>query len=463
MTRGADAKAHIDPHPASWRGLLDSAAQPDIESRTFRAQLGLPAQTPLFLTGHQSTFWHPGILAKYFAAEAASSSLGGAVAWLVVDQDAQDFGALDIPAADQGGLLRRQTLRLSPPPPVDAAAASCASFDPLPTGAASAQPALESVGAGIEAVAERLRKHRGEPSAARQVGLAVSDLISELIPSRPVIFATDLRRTELMQRLIERMRQAPREMADAYNAAVADHPEARVAALQVDGARIELPLWRLRRGTPRARVWSNDTGLDTVDDLAPRALLMTGMLRMAGCELFIHGRGGGIYDRITDAWLGAWLGTTLAPTVVVSADLTLPLGNSGVAAKEVARAKWKVHRALHDPAIVGDREAAAAKQAWLARIAQASAQGNSPAPLYRDMHRALEEFRAKHADEIGALQKSADQIEREYANAAIAGDRAWAFPLYERAALEGLREQIRCSFGFKSSHDMTPTVVSRPI
>lgn len=462
MSGGDQAKVWIDPNAASWGGLVGTAEQTDIESQTFRAQMGLPPQTPLILTGHQATFWHPGILAKYFAAEAAARAFGGAVAWLVVDQDAQDFGAIEIPALTEGGLLRRQTVRLGPPPPIDAAAASCASFAPQPGGAALGKPALGSIQSGIAAITERLRERRGEATAARQVGLAVADLISDLVPRRPVFFATDLQRTNLMQRLVERMRQAPLEMAEAYNAALAAHPEARVAALQIDGDRVELPLWRLRPGAPRARVWSDDAALDTPDQLAPRALFMTGMLRMAGCELFIHGRGGGLYDRITDAWLGAWLDAKLAPTAVVSADLALPLGGSGVSEQDVARAKWAAHRALHDPETVGDREAAAAKRAWLARIADARASGADSSAPYRDMHRALEQYRAQHEGSIQALRDAAAKAERELANEAIAGERAWAFPLHTRAALEALRDQLFASFGVETRGGCESAAVSRP-
>ena len=45
---------------------------------------------------------------------------------------------------------------------------------------------------------------------------------------------------------------------------------------------------------------------------------MTGMARLAACDLFVHGTGGGIYDTITEAWFREWLGVELAPTIAVT-------------------------------------------------------------------------------------------------------------------------------------------------
>ncbi len=39
------------------------------------------------MTGHQSGFWHPGILSKYIAADAVASAIDGASAAVVVDHD----------------------------------------------------------------------------------------------------------------------------------------------------------------------------------------------------------------------------------------------------------------------------------------------------------------------------------------------------------------------------------------
>jgi hypothetical protein len=463
MSAPADASVLIEPEPATWRGLVASGPKPCSESQEFRSQMGLPSGTPLIVTGHQATVWHAGILAKYFAAEAVARGVGGEVGWLVVDQDAQDFGGVDIPVSDGAGLLRRQTIRLAPPPLQDAATASCPAFEPNPSPAAPGTGVAPSIGPGIEAITQALRSHREQPNAARQVAMAVADLVGALVPRRPMVYATDMARTSLMARLVHRMLESPLAMAEAYNAAVAAHPEARMAALRVDGQRAELPLWKLTATGPRMRVWSDEVDIVRLQALAPRALLMTGMMRLAGCELFIHGRGGGIYDTITEQWFSSWLGVTLAPTVVVSADLRLPLGFVDVSAKAVAEAKWRAHRAMHDPGVVGALDAATEKNGWLARIGDARSTGGDSDALYREMHRALERFRGRYAGPLRDLREAAARAERAHANAAIAGDRTWAFPLHERPAIESLRDRIFEAFDTGQVRADAPgALVSRP-
>lgn len=437
----------LEPEPAQWSGLIRLREVPSAAAKQFRTQFGLLSHAPLIMTGHQATLWHPGILAKYFAAEGAAGAIGAEVAWVVADQDERDFGALDVPTRDASGALHRLTLRLAPSPPANAAAASCPAFNPIHPALPRSGTSPASVQLGLASIVEHLNRHRGEASAGRQVAGAVADLVAELIPRRTHVFATDLSKTHLMRDLVEQMRREPLAMAAAYNEAVAAYTEARVAPLQVDDNRVELPLWRLRSGSARSRIWSDDGGLSDLSDLAPRALLMTAILRLAGCELFIHGRGGGAYDLITDRWIGAWLGASLAPTVIVSADLTLPLDDLGASAKQVAAAKWRVHRAAHDPAIVNDTVAAAEKQELVVQIADARRSGNDPRHLYVEMHRRLDRYRAQHAASLSALSDAADAMQSSLANAAIATDRTWAFPLHERSSLLQLRDRILSAFG----------------
>ena len=103
----------IEPSPASWPGL--------IESREQRPVLGQPMQhwrsitrlellgrsfSMVVATGHQAGFWHPGILAKYLALDAAGESLRAeALVELLVDQDVNDLRRLRVPVFDSEGVL----------------------------------------------------------------------------------------------------------------------------------------------------------------------------------------------------------------------------------------------------------------------------------------------------------------------------------------------------------------------
>lgn len=419
----------------------------------FRRELGLPDRGRIVMTGHQCSVWHPGILAKYVACDRMVGATGGgagaaersegsydSAAWLWVDQDSDETHTLRVPVRENGRLVAREW-RLKPAPSVDVAAASMPAFEPAPF---VGEPALASVRDGVGAIIIALRRHTDEPNAARQVAAGVTELMAPYLghPRPPAVFATEMMRTSLGAALIARMRDDPRGCVEHYNRAVLANPGARVATLGVgDGeGGAELPMWWLAPGSARRRVFARDLreGLIGLGSLAPRALLMTGMARFGACDLFIHGRGGGLYDGITEAWFGAWLGVGLAPTRVVSADLLLPLRAERVSERDVARAAWRAHRAGHDPGVLGDAPGANLKRKLLAEIEARRHAGESPAETYRAMHRALEAYRQSRRAELDALGGEVERVRRGLSEARVATDRTWAFPFYDAGALRGL-------------------------
>ena len=54
-------------------GDLPPGAVEEVRPKVLREQLGLPVHGPVIMTGHQAEFWHPGILAKYLACDAAGA------------------------------------------------------------------------------------------------------------------------------------------------------------------------------------------------------------------------------------------------------------------------------------------------------------------------------------------------------------------------------------------------------
>src|SRR5205823_2691827 len=152
-------------------------------------------------------------------------------------------------------------------------------------------------------------------------------------------------------------------------AAVAWHPTVGIRPLLADEVqdRWELPLWWLPPGREREHVYAEDLGRIPIAELAPKALMMTGLMRLAGCDLFIHGLGAaGLvepgrvvegYDVITGEWLAAWLGpeASIAPIVMVTASFLLPLLDRPLPTlHDSARATWLAHHARHDPIALRD-------------------------------------------------------------------------------------------------------------
>jgi hypothetical protein len=235
---------------------------------------------------------------------------------------------------------------------------------------------------------------------------------------------------------------------ESYNAAVGERPAAGVRPLAADPARgrWELPLWRIAAGEPRAAVYiERGQALDPARH-GPRALLMTGLLRAAGCDLFIHGTGGGIYDQISERWLGRWLGMTLAPSAVVSATLRLDLGLGGMTPGRAQAAVALAHRARHDPALLGDPDAAARKRELVQRIDALERGDPARAPLFARMHRALEEARAGAGERLAALDRSADAAAALLRSRDALEDRTWSCVLPQPAAIARLCERVAARF-----------------
>jgi len=412
----------------------------------FRRQVGLPLDKPIVMTGHQAMIWGPGVLAKFIACEAAAQSLGGAAAWIVPDQDEARHGALRVPVRTSDGALETQTLTIDEPPP-RAAAASCPPFLP-PASASSIEPALPSVAEGLDRTLAALAERSGEPTAATQVQTAVEDLLSPLAAPAPTLLASRLHETDLFAELVERLRQDARRAARSYNDAVAARPEADLAPLLCGrgGGRCELPLWRLAFGEPRRPVFAETIGEVPLEQLAPRALLMTGLLRLAGCDLFIHGTGGAAYDRATETWFQDWLGEDLAPQVVATATLTLPLPEASMAPEAASKAAWRAHHARHHPAALGDEEKEREKMRLVEAIRQAKARGEDPAELFRDMHELLTAQREEHAPELERLDRDARRARAAATSRDVAQDRTWPFPWHAQEDLSRLDRAVRDAF-----------------
>lgn len=441
----------IRPDATAWpmliAGALDRITD---EHRRFRTQLGLPHDATIIMSGHQAEFWHPGILAKYFALNAAAEVTGAHPVWLTVDQDSGAPWRVRFPIVEteNGGprLDVRELGTTSAPLQGDIPTGCMAPFEPGLPQTSAAEPFVSE---GVRAIERALNAHRSAPTAAAQVAGALDDLVAPLTRVAPALFASLLPKTDAFAMLVDRMERDPRSCTIAYNTAVERFPIAALRKLgfEDERRRYELPLWRIEFGKPRRHVFSDELASIPRDQLAPKALLMTGLVRWLGCELFIHGLGGGKYELVTDDWFARWLPEAHpAPAVVASATLTLPLTIEVPAEREIARAAWASHRALHDPGMVGDTDAAEAKMALVRSIAAARGAGADARIKYVGMHAVLGKYRNRHANEIELARDKAARLAARRVEARIAADRTWAFPLYPRDQLAALGDRAHRAF-----------------
>lgn len=421
----------IDPRLRDWSPPGTPIPE---RSRRFRHELALPTDRPVVMTGHQPGLWHAGILAKFLAARALANRSGAAAAWCVPDMDATEPTVVRLPepgGAPPGRWSARTVELLAGRGPIEAV--PLASRPPGEVADGCPEP--------LSDYADRLRAHAGEPDAARQAQRAAEDLHRSrlaLTPDAPTVYATPMARTALFSEIVHRMRRDPAACVRAYNAAVRARKDAGARELELSPARVELPLWRLRPGEPRQPVTA-DT-LDGPGTLVPRALLFTGLLRLAACDLYIHGTGGAEYDAASEAWLNTWLGEPIAPAMVISATVLLDLGVPRATPADLARAVWRAHHARHNPALLGDRAAGEAKRALLERLGRADPPAR-PA-LFRELHDLLAESRRTNTPALSELDRRVDAVRAALADAALARDRTWPWLLHPPAVLEALNRRI---------------------
>lgn len=413
-----------------------------------RLALGLPAARAVIMSGHQAELWHPGIAAKAFAMTHIAHACAGASAWVHVDQDANDPTRIAYPTRD----LRMGTWAVS-----SQTASAKAS---LP--ATGSRPALReasvvpadvhpSVKTSYDRMREAILRRADTASLAAQFAELAFEPLSGLAQVDVPFMATQLASTPAFAEAVALMRADPHACAETYNAAAAGVPAARLRALHISEQRVELPLWRVRTGMARLPVFASDLDRIPAHELAPRALLMTALLRACACEVFIHGTGGGVYDQATDAWWHAWMQRcrgslrelSLAPTAVVTATRRLTFPGAHVPEPEaIDHTVWLAHRALHDPHAAGDDTLITRKQELVAAIASAPRRSGERRALYRQMHSHIAQMRTQRQSHIENLAKAAANAVASREVAAVVHARTWPCAVYPRGVLEELSYTI---------------------
>lgn len=446
ITTGPSQSVTLDPPAEAWATILRTDPV-DRESLTFRQQLALPADRPIVMAGHQPGFWHAGILAKLLAANALARRTDAAVAWLVVDQDEGSPSHMPLPALDDRGRLRR--LDWSATPGIGGLPLAMPARTPQRPELPKGWTLPDAIVPRIDAIIDALRAHKDAPNAAVQHTRAAFDLLAPAVPTPRVVYASDMVPTDLFASLLERIAKRPQPVHSLFNDATAQHLDAGVRPLRTDGDSVELPISRLDRGN-RVPVYDRDLAHTPSESILPRGLLMSGLARLAACDLFVHGTGGRAYEPINDRWLGRWLDrgpdAELAPFVTATADAYLDFAGEPVTADEAAEAAWRAHHARHHPAETDDPARQAERDRLVAAIAAAPRKSAERARLFDALQSLLNEHRRAHADDLGTLAQRAETLAQAASDHDVRTDRTWAAVLHDPATLASLRDTIDARF-----------------
>lgn len=411
---------------ARWRALM-------------QRELGLP-EGLVIGTGHQPEWWHPGIMAKFLWAAESARGQGASVAWLIVDTDVRDPGELRLPVV-RGGILAQALHRLGPRTAPGTAPAARPARVPAPYDGSAGEPALPCVAEGIAAAHDALLEHADAPDLVAQMTGALLRATPGLEAPAATVRSSRLMGTTLGRALLDRAAADPAACARAFNEAVRLVP--RVARrLEEHGASgPELPIWTADPDGARRPVRAADLARlrDGGAPLWPRAFLTSAIARAALCDRFVHGTGGGTYERATEAFAAAWLGAALPPFDVVSATVRLPFPEDPGAppvTHAARRSRW------FDPQSVGAGPSEWKREA-LARIAALPRRSAARRAAWRAMHEELARIRSAHACGFMELDAQAAADLERARSAAVRADRTWACVLHPRGSVTALAAALR--------------------
>ena len=409
---------------------------PDSESALkAREQLGFPTDRPIITSGHQPIVFHPGIVAKLIALDHWSKETNAHPVWIVPDQDVVDPASIRIPVKNEDGTLNERIIRLGGEP-----------NDSIPSCMLPPIEIADDLPEELIQLGEWIAGYTHEPTLARQFASATTGLLCEELDliEPTIVYASELLDTQAGESLLDQLLDDPRSAISSYNAQAERYPEAGVRPLALTEFKAQLPLWRVdERGRDHASIDLDEPGSFNRKELIPTGLLMTAIMRSAACDLFIHGLGGMDYDQITEHWMRDWIGVDLSPMVGASASVYLDLGIDPNL-PDPQRAVWEAHHARHDPAMLGDRDAAHQKQALIEQIEHARKQADraTASVLFSQLQTLLKQVRTTHRDQIERFDALALASKARSETQKLAMDRTWAFPLYSKSKLLDLKDQI---------------------
>jgi hypothetical protein len=428
--------------------------------RRIRERVLSDADRPAVLMGHQPVFFHPGVWLKYFLLSKLCGINGALGLHCIVDTDATGPVSAEIPTGRDGtprgvgqvGRTTRTLVALADDVPLEAAAVP--SPDAWAAFAGAVRADLGSLGApDLEdrftafAAAEPSVRRGAATLAAYLDGLRRAYETRAGKPRYSELSLSTLAAMPEFQAFALHLLQDPPGLLAAYNGCLDEYRRehhVRSAAnpfpnLVEAGGRVETPFWILHGGRradlfasregsrlilgsaagPVATVPAGPAGLEALAAsgvaLRPKAITLTMFTRLCLGDLFIHGVGGGRYDRVTDPLALRLFGVRLAPYAVATATLHLPLGGG----RDPERERHALERRLMDLRHNPDRHLAAAGEAerrlidekWrLIREVEAMRPGRERREATRRIRETNGQLAATLAPEIARVEAQLDAL-----------------------------------------------------
>ena len=291
----------------------------------------------LVMAGHQPVIFHPGLLCKAESLSKLARNSGAFGVHVVIDTDAGKPCEISWPRVSGDELIIRRAPIAREVGVVNATAAEETLY-----AAQRVVTSAEIRDIFNEMKADLLSMGRvKEVERAREIGIIYERLEGCPIASansiarwsiesrsyREVPLSRLLRDTSLRDVLPLLANDAER-LRMTYNACLEEYRREHAIKnaanpfpnLRVSEGAHELPLW-LIKDNQRHPLWSGARETQPLGEgsyIATRGSLTTMVLRAYCCDLFVHGLGGGKYDRFVNMFTARYLGVELPPFVVAS-------------------------------------------------------------------------------------------------------------------------------------------------
>jgi hypothetical protein len=325
---------------------------------------------PLVVMGHQPVLFHPGVWFKYLLLTRIASSAQAVGLHVIVDTDATGPIGADVPD-ERAGLVRAHETLVELPADVPLEAASPPAEHAWRGFVERMRAHLATVPLpGLEERLDAWAAGAGDVRDAPSLGMWLARLRRLYegragAPSYLEVPLSSLADTPEFRAFAVHLLRDPDELVRVYNGHLRAYrtahrlrsPANPFPDLAASCGRIEAPFWVVAAGRRKelevsradgrvlltvgsetiGSIPADGSGVEALASLGvslrPKAIALTMFARLCLGDLFIHGVGGGRYDRLTDAIALDLFGRRPCPYLVATATLRLPLGGDTAADK----------------------------------------------------------------------------------------------------------------------------------
>ena len=455
---------------------------------TLNARLGGGQADPssvLILTGHQPELYHPGVWLKNFLAGHLARAVGGVAINLNVDNDEAHHLTIKAPVIKEGRVSVVEAAYLQPTGglPYEELTEQL-----LTDGVADELRQLGVAEPLCEAVQDywhRLDGARGRKAYARVVTCARHQLERQAGLDNLEALVSDMARLPQFRCFMLDLLANLERFQEAHNGGLRmfrevhheTNPAQPVPDLGRDGPRWEMPFWVWRAGSVRQRLWAerrddrfllfidgqdepfvqidrsllDDGGqgaIQRLDDsetqgvkVRPRALTLTLFARVFLGDLFIHGLGGAIYDKVTEEIIRSYYGVEPPQAVMATGTMLLPLESLQASEMERLKLLRRLRDVKHNPDRLMDvkaRSDPAASKLIEEKRSLIEPHGKTSTERSPAWHRLREVNRllARRIDrEPQTTRRRLRDIEDKLAQNALLKNREYTFALHPRSEL----------------------------